>query len=228
MKRVAVLVFDDGFKSHLEMASILRSRNITGVFAITTGWIGRRGHLTWDDVMKLYEQGHEVCSHSHTHRNLTELEESDLNYELNLSKKLLRDALGEDIDCFVYPYGLYNAKVIRYTAKHYSYARSINTFKNIVYHPFTGDISPYTFGAIEFESIESLDELKLNFSKKNTITMFKILKGTPIIFFTHNGSTKELMLLIKILTMLGYSFSTLRELYDYYDYYFKFKKWQEY
>jgi len=216
MKRVAVLVFDDGFKSHLEAASILRSRGVKGVFAITTGWIGKRGHLTWDDVTKLYEQGHEVCSHSHTHRNLTELEESDLDYELGFSKRLLEDALGEDIDCFIYPYGLYNTKVIRYTAKYYSYARSINTFNNVVYHPFTSDISPYTFGAIEFESIESLSNLGLDFSKKTPITILKILKGTPVIFFTHKSSAKMLMLLIKTLAILDYSFSTLRELYEYY------------
>jgi len=157
----------------------------------------RRGRLTWDDVAELYEQGHEVCSHSHTRRNLTELGESDLNYELGFSKKLLRDALGEDIDCFIYPYGLYNTKVIRYTAKYYSYARSINTLKNVIHHLFTGAISPYTFGAIEFGPIESLNGLGINFSKKASVAILKMLKGAPTIFFTHSSSAKTLMLLIK-------------------------------
>jgi len=71
--------------------------------------------------------GHELVSHSVTHRNLTELSIDELVYELKHSKEVLETFQGE-VRGFGYPNGSYSRFVITYVAKYYEYARFFNNF----------------------------------------------------------------------------------------------------
>lgn len=56
------------------------------------------------DIQNLKEKGHVIASHTHTHRKLSMLSDSELNGELDLSKNYLTENLGS-CDALVYPYG---------------------------------------------------------------------------------------------------------------------------
>ena len=76
--RVA-LTFDDSLKDHLLVAApMLEERDWRGTFCIVTDWVGRDdSHLSWDDVRELVRRGHEIATHTASHRNLLTLLESD-------------------------------------------------------------------------------------------------------------------------------------------------------
>ena len=207
------MIFDDGFKCHLKVARYLYSLGIPACFAVTVGWLNSRGFLSDSDVREIVGIGHEVCAHGVMHENILNLDEWETDYVLAESRQKLESITGKRVDCFVYPYGLYRRETLKYVRKHFLYARAINYHSNIIHHPFTDIISPYTFGAIEFFSIESINNLMMNPSKKTPIIILKALKGEPLILFTHECSIKTLNTLIKTLRLLGYRFTTLKELY---------------
>lgn len=72
--RVA-LTFDDSLKDHLLIAApMLEERGWRGTFCIVTDWVGANDtKLTWDDVRELVRRGHEVVTHTKSHKNLVSL-----------------------------------------------------------------------------------------------------------------------------------------------------------
>jgi peptidoglycan/xylan/chitin deacetylase (PgdA/CDA1 family) len=63
------------------------------------------------NVLAFYNSGHEVCSHTVTHPQLTTLDEATLQYELQHSKQYLESVIGRSVPNFASPYGDYNEHV---------------------------------------------------------------------------------------------------------------------
>ncbi len=62
------LTFDDGGKSFLTfIAPMLEKYQFKGYFFITTSLIGTPTFLTENDIIELYQRGHYIGAHSHTH-----------------------------------------------------------------------------------------------------------------------------------------------------------------
>ena len=76
--RVA-LTFDDSLKDHLLVAApMLEERGWRGTFCIVTDRIGRDdSRLSWDDVRELVRRGHEIATHTASHRDLLTLLDSE-------------------------------------------------------------------------------------------------------------------------------------------------------
>ena len=72
--RVA-LTFDDSLKDHLLIAApLLEKHGWRGTFNIVTDWVGSgEKFLTWEDVGELVRRGHEIATHTKTHRSLVKL-----------------------------------------------------------------------------------------------------------------------------------------------------------
>ena len=69
--------------------------------------------MTWDDVLELKQNGMLIGGHTYSHAKLNQITDSkDLDYEIADSKNDMENHLGESIEYFAYPYGLYNKKVI--------------------------------------------------------------------------------------------------------------------
>lgn len=81
--RVA-LTFDDSLKDHLLIAApMLEERGWRGTFCIVTDWVGKNSkHLTWDDVRELVRRGHEIATHTKSHRNLVSLLDEGMEEEV--------------------------------------------------------------------------------------------------------------------------------------------------
>ncbi len=80
---------------------------------------------TWDDLKVYAQEGHEIASHTVTHPRLAVLDEANLLYELEQSKKDVEQYLGKQYtfsaEC---PYGTENERVMEYAHKLYPSLRN--------------------------------------------------------------------------------------------------------
>ncbi|HWX19649.1 MAG TPA: polysaccharide deacetylase family protein [Candidatus Binatia bacterium] len=116
-KQVAI-TFDDGFRSVLDSGlEVLARHKVCAIQFLVTSFIGKRNE--WDiekqdvpeplmDAAQIKEwlgAGHEIGSHSATHRNLKKLSQAEAREEISGSKKALEDQFGVPVRHFCYPFG---------------------------------------------------------------------------------------------------------------------------
>ncbi len=119
-----VVTFDDGCVNVLKHALRPLSRHkFRAIQFLVAGFLGKRNE--WDvkkgdvpealmdeaQVRGWLAAGHEIGSHSATHRNLRHLAPAEAREEIFGSKKSLEDKFGIEIKHFCYPYGSYNESV---------------------------------------------------------------------------------------------------------------------
>lgn len=110
--------FHDGTKDHLAAGKLLSELGLTGTFFIITGRLGLAGYLTRDDVLELSRLGHRIGSHTHTHPNLTTLDEDGLDKELIDSKRILEEITNQTIDWMAPPGGRYTRAILERAHAH--------------------------------------------------------------------------------------------------------------
>lgn len=122
--RQVVLTFDDGFADVLEPGLEALSRHrFRALQFLVPGFLGRRNE--WDiakgdvpeplmdeaQIRDWLAAGHEIGSHSMTHRNLRRLGPAEARQEIAGSKKALEDRFGLAVEHFCYPFGAWNQAV---------------------------------------------------------------------------------------------------------------------
>lgn len=118
-KAMVTFTFDDGYVSVYEKAMpILEKYGYTGTVFVITSAIGAFGYMSESQLKSLAQKGWEIGSHTVSHRFLTELSDSDLDYELYASKQRL-ERLGLKVTSFAPPGGRYNEKTILAVSKRY-------------------------------------------------------------------------------------------------------------
>jgi peptidoglycan/xylan/chitin deacetylase (PgdA/CDA1 family) len=134
---VVILNFYDDVKSQITNAKpILDKYGFKGTFFIVCNWAGavrsQTPRMTWQDINQLYREGHDIESHTMTHKRLDQLSSSALDYEVGQSKQCLHDHLGINATIISPPHsaGSNNATVINTIAKYYDL--SIGGFVNDV------------------------------------------------------------------------------------------------
>jgi peptidoglycan/xylan/chitin deacetylase (PgdA/CDA1 family) len=118
-----VINLDDGYRSTYEIAyPILKKHGFTAGLFIYTDFIGASANaLTWDQLLKMKEDGFEIGSHSISHCDLTKKREGEdeeqyvkrVKRELVLSKRMIDDKLNQNTTYFAFPYGAYNHRILR-------------------------------------------------------------------------------------------------------------------
>lgn len=123
---VITFVFDDGYQRVYQNAlPPLNKYNMPAVFAVSldapelTKEKEFRKIRPWQDWLPLRRQGHEIASHTVTHPDLTKIDATKLDQELQQSARLL------NATTLVYPGGAYNDEVVRAAGKYYTAARTI-------------------------------------------------------------------------------------------------------
>ena len=116
-ERYITVSFDDGDHTICEVAQPeLDARGIKAVLYLTTDFVvqGRVYHTRsprpaahWDQLCRWLEAGHEIGSHTHTHRNLAQCSAEKIGDEIDRSSALIREMLGVDPVHFSYPWGQY-------------------------------------------------------------------------------------------------------------------------
>jgi len=118
------IVFDDGYQETFDnVLPILKEKNLRATFAVamepeniekSENIVCAREQI-WGKAIK---QGHEIASHSISHRALTTLKENELDLELRAPAKNLGSI------SLVYPGGAYNQQVKQVARKYYWCART--------------------------------------------------------------------------------------------------------
>lgn len=141
-KKVIAITFDDGYKDNItDAARVLKANEMKATFFVTTSNIDGnstkrwsngipREYMDWDDVAKLNGMGFEIGSHMIDHVDLTTLDEKELRYQFEFSKKKIRDRIGVSPATFSYPYGGLNEKVV-IIAKETGYIAGCSSFKGL-------------------------------------------------------------------------------------------------
>lgn len=63
-------------------------------------------------VQKIRNAGHEIGTHSSTHKHMSKLTENEIKNEINLSCQAIENIIGEKVTLFRAPYGDYNDRLI--------------------------------------------------------------------------------------------------------------------
>ena len=109
-KQWAITV-DDGFDTDLELAKWLASRGLTATFFVVPEWIGKTGRVTWQQLQAIRDLGHDIGSHSYSHRDLTSIPNAHLREDLTESRRVIERHLRCDVSLLAYPWGRHNRKV---------------------------------------------------------------------------------------------------------------------
>lgn len=121
--KVVGLTFDDGYCNNLHYAlPVLQDCGFTATCYVISQLLGKTN--VWDlangvkqaDLMspaqiRLWSQaGMEIGAHTQTHCQLTTLSDEHALREISASKEELADRIGQEVEHFCYPYGLYKAR----------------------------------------------------------------------------------------------------------------------
>ncbi len=107
-----LLTFDDGFESDFEIAfPLLEKMNLKALFFLSQENINNENR--WNQYKEMLKCGHSIGSHGMTHVPFTRLTEKELFWQFEESKKCIEDKTGSECIDFSFPYGAYNAFVIK-------------------------------------------------------------------------------------------------------------------
>lgn len=139
--RMAIITFDDAFRSFFELAlPALKRRGMRATVFVPAGEIGgsnfwdsakgfpRREIMTEDELRQIATAGMEIGSHGWAHRSLPECSEADAREELVRSREYLR-ALGHAADVFAYPYG-HHSEVSKAMVEAAGYRAAVSIFSD--------------------------------------------------------------------------------------------------
>lgn len=123
--KVIFLSFDDNYFSWVNTAEQLAKKNILTTFFINTSplrdtaskseisnYAERINYkyelktLSSNEIKYIYDLGHYIGGHSHSHFNLNKISFNDAIVEIEKNKQMLEDIIKNNITAFSYPYGM--------------------------------------------------------------------------------------------------------------------------
>lgn len=127
--KLVILTFGDTLKGQITTAKpILDKYGFKASFFITCDWVGlqrsKHPRMTWQDISSLQNDGQDTESKTMTHRDMSHLSASDLNFEVAQSQKCLSDHGINTPTVFATPHGdeWKNATIINEISKYYNLA----------------------------------------------------------------------------------------------------------
>jgi peptidoglycan/xylan/chitin deacetylase (PgdA/CDA1 family) len=122
-KAVILNFYDNDIGQFTNAKPILDKYGFKGSFFIVCSWASsdNPSRMNWQQITQLYNEGHDINSHSTSHKVLSRLSADDLDYEVGQSKECFRKHLGVEPTVFSPPHskGWNNATVIDTIAKYY-------------------------------------------------------------------------------------------------------------
>lgn len=204
MQLIIAISFDDCYLDHVGIARLLLSQGIKATFYITTNlrkWVRGTTLATKPEaIAEIADMGHEIGSHTCTHRDLTILSIDEIEYELKFSKKFLEDVTGREVLGIAYPWGRFDNRVLMVARKYYEYGRTTEFGLGKL-------ISRYAIPARAYLAFQNLPKLfiKALISKGSRKRYFVI--------YTHEAQPLKMLTVIKFLrSVASAKFVTVKEL----------------
>lgn len=107
--KVIYLTFDAGYENGniVQILNVLKQENVPAAFFVLGNLISRNPEL----VKQMVEDGHLVCNHTYTHKNITKLSEQELVKELQRLEQAYYELTQKQLDkYFRPPEGTFNPK----------------------------------------------------------------------------------------------------------------------
>jgi peptidoglycan/xylan/chitin deacetylase (PgdA/CDA1 family) len=123
-KAVILNFYDNDIGQFTNAKPILDKYGFKGTFFIVCSWASSDNNpdrMNWQQITQLYNEGHDINSHSTSHKVLSKLSADDIDYQVGQSKECFREHLGAEPTVFSPPHskGWNNATVIDTIAKYY-------------------------------------------------------------------------------------------------------------
>lgn len=103
--KAVTLSYDDCCPADRKMVEILNRYNIKCTFNVCSSWLKSGNTVTEDEVNTLY-RGHEVASHTATHKHMERISSAEAAQEIIEDRRELERITGKIINGFAYPFGL--------------------------------------------------------------------------------------------------------------------------
>jgi peptidoglycan/xylan/chitin deacetylase (PgdA/CDA1 family) len=148
-KKSVLITMDDGYRSVYNIAyPILNKYGFKATLFIYTSFVGvSKMAITWDQLKEMKANGFTIGSHTIYHSDLTNPKEGEseqehiarIKEELNGSKKIIDQKLGQDTYFLAYPFGYYDQRSIQMAKEAgYKLAMSVKRGGNPFFaNPFT-------------------------------------------------------------------------------------------
>lgn len=121
INKPVIVTFDDGYEdNNINAYPILKKYGVKATIFLCANFIGKNNYLSIDQINDMKDIV-DFQSHTINHKNLAEIDEKSMEYEIGESKRALEELLGKKIDVIAYPYGSYSKRTIDITKKYYKY-----------------------------------------------------------------------------------------------------------
>ena len=105
--------FDDGFLGLMDHIRLINKWNIPIRVFVISSYLGKKNHINKMQLQELASNPlFSIGSHTHTHSRLDEINSQEIRDELCISKSILEDVIGQEINTLCYPEGKFNTRII--------------------------------------------------------------------------------------------------------------------
>ena len=110
-KKLIAITFDDGpdKKCTNEILDILKEEDIKATFFV----LGSRAEYYPETIKRIVAEGHQIGSHTYSHKHLKKLSEEEIQYEINITNQIIADITGVTVSAIRTPYGEVNDVIKR-------------------------------------------------------------------------------------------------------------------
>jgi peptidoglycan/xylan/chitin deacetylase (PgdA/CDA1 family) len=124
-----LITFDDSRAEHAAIAApVMEKYGFRGVFFIMTITYNKKNYMTKKQIAQLAKSGHTIGLHSWDHTMVPKYkEEADWQAQVVEPKKKLEKIVGQPVEYWAYPYGLYNHKSAEEMGKYFKLSFSLST-----------------------------------------------------------------------------------------------------
>lgn len=112
-RRVLYLTFDAGYENgNVEkILDILKEKDVDGAFFVLDNIILKNR----DTVLRMADEGHLVCNHTKSHKNISSYSKEEIREDLSLLEKIYFEKTGRKMEkIFRYPEGKYSESSLKY------------------------------------------------------------------------------------------------------------------
>jgi peptidoglycan/xylan/chitin deacetylase (PgdA/CDA1 family) len=129
-----MITFDDSRAEHFTIAApVMEKYGFKGVFFIMTITYDKKNYMTKDQIAQLAKAGHTVGLHTWDHTMVTKYKEAaDWQKQIVKPKEKLEKIIGEPVEYFAYPNGVYDHKATGELSKYFKISFTLTSKRDSI------------------------------------------------------------------------------------------------